>query len=62
VPWSFAAHVSPRQTTQFVVNERDEPIEGVGLATAPGEEKRSGAGRLLRNALILRPFIVGAAR
>jgi len=50
VPRTFAAHISPCETTQLGVNQRHEPIERVGLTAAPGQEERRWARRLCRNA------------
>ena len=35
---AFAAHVTPSDSPQLVVNERNEFIERGPIATAPGQE------------------------
>jgi hypothetical protein len=48
----FALRVPPREAPQFVVDERDEPIERIGLATPPGEEQRRGGRRLFQRPIL----------
>jgi hypothetical protein len=43
---AFAAHVTPSDSPQLVVDERDELIESGAVAAAPGQEQSGWRGHL----------------
>ena len=43
VPRPLPAHVMQREPAQLLVDQRDQPVEGIGLASTPGKEECRGA-------------------
>jgi hypothetical protein len=42
VPGPLPAHVTQRDPAQLLVDQRDQPLEGIGLASAPSKEECRG--------------------
>jgi hypothetical protein len=53
---ALASHAAPRDLVQFLMNERNQAIEGRLVALPPFEKETGDFRRMGRNTIILSPF------
>ena len=53
---AFVGHVAPRDLVELLVDERNQSLQGVGVALAPFEKQRGDVRLTRRDAAILGPF------
>lgn len=50
VSGAFAAHLIPRDASEFLVDQRGESVEGSLIASTPGKQKLSNVPRMVGHA------------